>query len=72
MNEVAFMPNDFTRVACVHKVSDTLSCTRNGRVHFAAFRVASPPLHIALKEMLIHRVQYDLWDLRTRSVCRKR
>jgi hypothetical protein len=41
---------------------------QNHLVHITAFRVASPALHIALEEMMIHRVQYDLWNLRTRRI----
>src|SRR5258706_11191749 len=62
---------DFARITCVHKISDTLPRTENRRVYFTAFHVASPALHVALDEVMIHRVQYDLWNLRTGCVVEK-
>ena len=62
---------DFARIASVHKISDAVPCTQNHLVHFTAFRVASAPLHIALEEMMIYRVQYDLWNLRARRIVKK-
>ncbi len=54
------MPNAISAcIAGIHKISDALPGPQNRLVHFAAFRVASPSLHVALEEMMIHRVQHD-------------
>ena len=71
MKEVANAKRDFVRIVGVHQISDTLSRSQNCRVHFAAFRVASAALHIALEEMMIYCVQYDLWDLGTPRIVEK-
>src|SRR6202007_15035 len=63
--------SNFACIACIHQISDTLAGAQNCRVHFTAFRVAPPSLHIALDEMMIHRVQRDLWNLRTGRVVEK-
>ena len=66
------MPNAISlAIACIHKIGDALPCTRNRLVHFTAFRVASSSLHIALEEMMIHRVQHDLWNLRAGRIVEK-
>ena len=62
---------DFARIASVHQISNAVSRTQNHLVHFTAFRVAPAPLHIALEEMMIYRVQYDLWNLRARRIVKK-
>jgi hypothetical protein len=36
-----------------------------------AFRVSATSLHIALEQVMIHRVQYGLWNLRTGCVVEK-
>ena len=62
---------DFARIPRVDEVTDALSCPQNCRVDFATFRITSPSLHIALEEMMIHRIQYDLWNLRTRRIVKR-
>src|SRR5208283_3166838 len=62
---------DFAWVASVHKISDAVPRTQNHLVHFTAFRVAPPSLHIALEEMMIHRVQHTLWNLRSRRIIKE-
>ncbi len=62
---------DFARIGRVYEISDAVACTQNHLVHFTAFRVASAPLHIALEEMMIHRVQHGLWNLRARRIIKK-
>ncbi len=62
---------DFACVTSVHKISDAVPGAQNHLVHFAAFRVAASSLHVALEEMMIHRVQYDLWDLRSRCIIKE-
>ena len=62
---------DFACVASIHQISDAVPCTQNHLIHFTAFRVASPSLHIVLEEMMIHRVQHALWNLRSRCIIKK-
>ena len=62
---------DFAGIACVHQISHTLPCAQNRRVDFATLGVASPSLHVALEEMMIHRVQHHLRNLRTGCVVEK-
>src|SRR5580700_3339748 len=62
---------DFSGIVCVHQIGDAPACTRNGCVHCNAFRVASPTLHVALDEMMIHCVEHDLWNLRPRRIIEK-
>ena len=62
---------DFACVASVHKISDAVPCAQNHLIHFTAFRVASSSLHVVLEEMMIHRVQHDLWNLRSRCIIKE-
>ena len=59
---------NFACVARVHEISDTVSGAQNHLIDFTALGVASPSLHIALEQMMIHRIQHHLGHLGTGRV----
>ena len=63
---------NFAYVTRVDQLSDTLTSTEDGLVHFTAFGVASAALDIALEQVMIYRIQHHLRYLRTRRVVEKR
>ena len=62
---------NFIHIACVYQISDALPGPRNRLIHFPALCVTATSLHIAVEQMMIHRVQHALRNLSTGGIVEK-